>query len=534
MSLRNRFILPFALSILAVLAGCGSNGTKATPPPSGGFSNSNLSGTYVISTAGIDVNNAFLTTSGTITANGSGGITGGTLDVNDADTGLGAAFQLFSTAIRSGNYSITADGRGKVNIETTTLGTFTFAFVLSSDSHGLITEFDGSGSGSGTIDVQSATVTQAQLAQAYAFQLSGQDINQNSALVAGAFTLGADGTVTSGTGVYDLNDSETVLPEQSLSGSMTLGSGGGSGTGQLQTALGNLDFNFYVIDATHLKIIQTDPLPNTVLSGDLFQQAAMPSGTLVFSMAGVNGTGPFAAGGFMTASGAGVGSSGLEDVNNAGTVPGVQVPFTLSYSATTNGRATLGLGGFSGGPTSLAVYPTSGGLLMLDIDGAALASGVAFVQTTNALATPPQGYGLNFSGANFAQGSPFQIDDIAEFVTATGGTMTGILDENDQGTPQQPQTITNTSVFQQDSPVTGRGEAQFNSGTSFTYATIDFYTVDGTNTIFIDIDPTQVAVGSFQMQSGTATPGAARPRPLTMVRMPVIHGAKHFKPAVKK
>jgi hypothetical protein len=112
--------------------------------------------------------------------------------------------------------------------------------------------------------------------------------------------------------------------------------------------------------------------------------------------------------------------------------------------------------------------------------------------------------------------------------------MTGILDENDQGTPQQPQTITNTSVFQQDSPVTGRGEAQFNSGTSFTYATIDFYTVDGTNTIFIDIDPTQVAVGSFQMQSGTATPGAARPRPLTMVRMPVIHGAKHFKPAVKK
>jgi hypothetical protein len=382
--------------------------------------------------------------------------------------------------------------------------------------------------------VQSATITQAQLAQGYAFQLSGADGNGNPALAAGAFTLGSDGTISAGTGVYDLNDAGTVLGGQSLSGSMTLGSGGGSGTGQIQTALGTLTFNFYVIDATHLKIIETDQLPNAVLSGDVFQQAAMPSGTLVFTMAGiVSGGAPFAAGGFMTASGAGVGSNGLEDVNNAGTVPGVQVPFTLDYSATANGRATLSLGGFSGGPSLLAVYPSSGGLLMLDIDGAALASGVAFAQTSNALATPPQGYGLNFSGTNFGQGTQFEIDDIAEFQTATGGTMTGILDENDQGTPQQPQTITNTSVFQQDSPVTGRGEAQFNSGTSFTYATIDFYTVDGTNTIFIDIDPTQVAVGSFQMQSGTAT-GASRPAPLTMVRMPVMHGARLRKPAVKK
>jgi hypothetical protein len=531
MSLRNRFVLPFALSIVAVLAGCGSNSPHVIPPPSGGFSNSNLNGTYVISTAGIDVNNAFLTTVGTITANGSGGITGGTLDVNDADTN--PVFQLFSTAIKSGNYSISSDGRGKANIETT-LSTFTFDFVLSSDSHGLITEFDGSGSGSGTIDVQSGTVTQSQLAQGYAFQLSGADVNENPVAAAGAFTLGSDGTISSATGVYDLNDGGTVLPDQPLTtGSMTLGSGGGSGTGQLQTALGTLDFNFYVIDATHLKIIQTDALgsTNSFLSGDVFQQAAMPSGTLVFTMAGENGTGPFAAGGFMTASGAGVGSNGLEDVNNAGTVPGVQVPFTLSYSTTTNGRATLGLGGFSGGPSSLAVYPTTGGLLMLDIDGAALASGVAFAQTATALATPPQGYGLNFSGANL--NGPFQIDDIAEFQTASDGTMTGILDENDQGTPQQPQTITNTSVFQQDSPVTGRGEAQFNDGTSLTYATIDFYTVDGTNTIFIDVDPTQVAVGSFQMQSGTATP-AARPGPLTMVRMPVIHGAKLRRPAIKK
>jgi hypothetical protein len=76
MSLRNRFVLPFALSILAVLAGCGSSTSAPIPPPSGGFSNSNLKGTYVISTSGTDVNGFYLATAGTIAANGSGGITG--------------------------------------------------------------------------------------------------------------------------------------------------------------------------------------------------------------------------------------------------------------------------------------------------------------------------------------------------------------------------------------------------------------------------------------------------------------------------
>jgi hypothetical protein len=398
--------------------------------------------------------------------------------------------------------------------------TFTFAFVLSSNDHGLITEFDGSGTGSGTLDMQT-TVTQAQLAQGYAFQVSGADQNQNPLAGAGAFTLGSDGTIT--TGIHDINASGIIYPGQPLSGSLTLGSGGGSGKAQLSTAIApSLTFDFFVIDATHLKLIETDALPSVpVISGDAFQQAAMPTGTLVFTMAGQTSGGPFAAGGFMTSTGAGVSSNGLEDINNAGTVSSAQVPFALNYSATSNGRATLGLVGFSGGPSSLAVYPSSGGLLMVEIDNTALASGIAFLQSSTALATPPQGYGLNLSGTNGGggSGSAFQLDDTAEFVTASGGTMTGLLDENDQGTPLQPQSITNNSVFQQDSPVTGRGEAQFNSGSSSTLFDIVFYTVDATHTIFIETDSTQLAVGSFQQQSGATSSEAARP--LTMVRMPI-------------
>ena len=84
MSLRNRLVLSVIVCSLVVLAGCGgSSYNGSTPPPTGSFSNSDLNGTYVFSVTGSDVNFAFLTMVGTLTANGSGGITGGTVDIND-------------------------------------------------------------------------------------------------------------------------------------------------------------------------------------------------------------------------------------------------------------------------------------------------------------------------------------------------------------------------------------------------------------------------------------------------------------------
>src|SRR5438270_3915964 len=92
MSVRNRLFLPIIFSPLVMLAGCGGNGlsiAKPVAPPSGKFSNSNLSGTYVFSISGIDANGAPYSVVGSFTANGSGGngggaITGGTIDMNDA------------------------------------------------------------------------------------------------------------------------------------------------------------------------------------------------------------------------------------------------------------------------------------------------------------------------------------------------------------------------------------------------------------------------------------------------------------------
>jgi hypothetical protein len=150
---------------------------------------------------------------------------------------------------------------------------------------------------------------------------------------------------------------------------------------------------------------------------------------------------------------------------------------------------------------------------------------------------PPQGYALNLSAINTS--SEFELDDNAEFATTSAGNMTGLLDENDQGSPINVQAIVDTgstpSVFQQDSPVTGRGEAQFNSSGSTTLFDCIFYTVDGSNTLFMENDVGQVGIGSFQLQTGgsKSASSAARPLPIRPVILPgsALRHAKALKRA---
>src|SRR5579872_5811646 len=113
MSLRNRIFLLFSLSALAILAACGGGGSTPpvipTPPPTGGFSNSNLNGTYTFSISGANVNGLFAM-AGSFTACGcsAGTISAGTIDVVDPLNGPLAAVALGTNS----TYQISADGRG--------------------------------------------------------------------------------------------------------------------------------------------------------------------------------------------------------------------------------------------------------------------------------------------------------------------------------------------------------------------------------------------------------------------------------------
>src|SRR5579871_1681241 len=147
MSLRNRIILPLAISALITLAGCGSTSNtikNPVPPPTGSFSASSLNGSYVFSVSGIDLQGAPYVLLGTFTANGQGGITGGSVDISDFDL----TATVPNSAIGSNStYKVNVDGRGQASLVNSVLGTISLDFVLQDSTHGLVTEFDTNATG---------------------------------------------------------------------------------------------------------------------------------------------------------------------------------------------------------------------------------------------------------------------------------------------------------------------------------------------------------------------------------------------------
>src|SRR5215469_11765150 len=348
MPLRNRFILPAVLSSLAILVACGggSSNPPVNPPPSGGFSNSNLNGSYVFSVTGTanTATNDFVTIMGVFTADGKGNISSnGLLDQNST-----AQNGLILDTITSGTYNVGSDGRatgnatlptGLITLQTQKTGTFQFAYVLTSSTHGLVTQFENFGSASGTLDLQ-ANVTQSQInGQSYAFNLTGAsgigtDLcgfsttsgSSTPFATVGAFALDANGQVVSG--VEDFNNN--CLSSGSTNIAITAGDIDLStfpGTATLTTGTGTsaitYQFDVYPVDATHLKFIEIDAQP--MLVGDVFTQASMPTGNNVFTIAGFDLSpsvgGPFTAAGiFHFDSNGNILSDSFEDINDAGLV----------------------------------------------------------------------------------------------------------------------------------------------------------------------------------------------------------------------
>ncbi len=541
-----RLLMALAATIsILLIAGCGSSSPTAVPPPSGGFSDSNLKGTYVLSISGTDVNlsaetESFFAIVGTITADGNGNITGGTVDINDLD--LGSPGVWTGQTLSASTYSISADGRGTGTLVTVTPAkTFGLEFVLTSNGHGLITRFDNAGSGSGTLDLQ-RTASQSSLGP-LAFSLSGADYTEANEILplgtVGAFTLNSTGGIISG--IQDFNDNGSSATSglgglALTSGSVVLTSST-SGTAVLTTSsiFGSLAFDVWVIDSTHLKFIETDTATSGyALSGDAFtQQTSFTAGQLVYTLGGLDSSlAPVVAGGYATTDVNGNLSSGIEDYNDDGT-PGASPGVAGSCNATApfaGGRCELALTGFSNGALKsfiFAAYPSSGGILLLEVDSLGLLQGAAYAQTATSFAAS-EGYGLNLSGSNAAGVGNGEVDDIAQFNATTAVSpainMTGILDENDLSTPLNPVSLSGT--YTPDSPATGRGSIiATTKGTFVGGLTLEYYVVDGSTILFIEQDTEQATVGTFELQSASSSQAAAQSR-ISMVRPAVRpHGA---------
>jgi len=498
MSFCKRAVLALALVSIGALMGCGNGTAKVVAPPSGGFDKTNFSGTYVFSITGGDVNFGFLAIAGVVTADGNGNITSGTLDINDSNF----SGPVIANPITGGSYTVSVDGRGQAVLTTNTPfgSNIVVDFVLTSGSHGLITQFDNNGTGSGTLDLQS-NVSQAQLAGTYVFSLTGtsgfnqvQGVNVPAATV-GYLTIDGSGNATGGMD-YNNNGSSTNI--DIVEGSNVLV--GSPGTALIQANASSLSFDVYPISANHLKVIEADGgFP--ILTGDMYVQTStsFPAGNLAFTMAGLDYTAspalPQALGGIISTDGANI-TGGVEDYDDAGVagtvnsgIGGTSTFECCRYIVTLNGFVNGN--GAVPGTSSFAAYPSSGGVQMIEVDNGGITAGVAYAQSNTAIAAS-QGYGFNLSAAN-ANG--FEEDDIAEFTT-TSSSFSGAIDYNDVqggGSLSAKQSLTGT--YTPDSPATGRGVISANA---FNGA---YYTVDGSTTLFLEADQNQLGLGTIQLQS---------------------------------
>ncbi len=555
MFVRTRLLLPVVLSSLAILAACGGSNNSnppVNPPPSGGFSNSNLNGNYVFSVTGTAASNDFLTIAGVFTADGQGHITSGVLDQNSTAAQGG----LILDTITSGAYNIGADGRatgtsavptGLITLNTQKNGTFQFAYVLTSSAHGLITEFENFGSASGTLDLQ-ANVTQSQIAgQSYVFNLTGSsgigsDIcgistggSATPFSTVGAFTLDANGNVTSGVQDFNNNCLSSGSTNMAMTGDIDLSTF--PGTAKLTTGTGasavTYTFDVYPLDATHLKLIEIDPLPaTTVLVGDVFtQSSSLPNGNTVFTIAGFDTSlsGPFTSAGiFHFDSNGNILSDSFQDINDVGNVAQFGAAaggaaITAISTPLTGGRTeitfTSGFVNGNGGTACssnciFAAYPSTGGLQLLEIDDGGSTNGIAYPQSATSLASGAS-YGMNLSGATTSSSE----DDVAQF-TNNNGAFSGIIDINDQGSTNFRSAFSGS--YSADTTIAGRGSVVHTNNAPL----LTTYVIDNSTAVTVSADTGFVGLGALVTQNASAKSNVVASH-LSVLRIrPSAHAAR--------
>jgi hypothetical protein len=223
-----------------------------------------LKGNYVLQAQGVDSSLGPYQFAAVIVLDGNGGITSGEQTANffDQNPDIEASVSR-SDPIAGGSYFLGPDGRGTITLTTSDLdvgvnGIETFSFVSLSTSQALIAETDFTESATGTMDLQTNTVPPS---GGYAFVVSGTDIaSQSPTAFGGVFNIDSPSTISGKGSVSDQNLAGTVTTRQTLSGTLSEPDSFGAVTIGLTAgfAAAPIQFTGYIVDATHMKLIESD------------------------------------------------------------------------------------------------------------------------------------------------------------------------------------------------------------------------------------------------------------------------------------
>jgi hypothetical protein len=424
----------------------------------GGFTNASLKGTYAFSMSGegATINDFGLPISriGSFVADGNGNITAALEDLTDAGNSTGAI------GFSGGTYSIQANGKGTLTLNSSATSGLQLNIVMTSASSGFLIQTDLLATSSGTFSLQSpGSFTQTAINGGYVFSVNGIDANLAPVSVVGQISTSGGGSVTSG--VLDENDGSSPAPSGAVAvapgGSYQLDATAGHGTtfGRGTISFGGLAFAFYIVDGTHIFLMEEDGVFAT--NGDAFQQ----SGTIATTNAGFTGNfvhvigsgslatgGPIGRGARYTADGQGNLTSIGADDNNAGlfscigagdsrcTLQAAPSTYAIDTANAPTGRGTLKIAVTGQANPFQGVFylisPTKA--VIQDTSANAIGSGMLMAQSgTFSNSSLAGNYTFNLSGivlGTTSQTSFFEEDFIGQYAlsSAAASNVTGAAD----------------------------------------------------------------------------------------------------------
>jgi hypothetical protein len=353
-----------------------------------------------------------------------------------------------------------------------------------------------------------------------------QDINDNGK---STFSITAGTTVSTTTTTSSTTGADTTLHGSFAMDSASPNSGRGTLTlASTSTAVFangiTLQFAFYIVDNTHLKVVEIDNA--AALAGDIYGYSgpstavaaegqftagtALPAGNYAFTVAGSSSNGAYAAGGvFNTTAIAAATSgslSGVLDINNG--IASILLNASISGSSFTVdpnfGRIAMPLRvnnvteNFVG---YTAAYNTQAGpvefVILIEMDTNTIASGFAFPQAS---AGALQGaYALNLAGASGPKNGAVEQDVIGE-VTAAGTTsFNGDLYINNYALATLvPHSSLTSSTAVVSPTANGRGTATI--ATSVATYSLAYYIIDSNTALLLESDGARVTTGLLYRQ----------------------------------
>lgn len=497
------------------------------------YSDASLKGPFAFAYSGGTGAN-FVAVAGSFVADGQGGITSGVEDIENFSTGIST-----QVPIQNGSYLVGLDGRTQVSLNTGGQAGSTLQFALMSTQHALMIRFDRNAVASGTVDQQdlnALTNSDSVISGPYVFGVAGEDLNKNTMGAAGKFNASGTGTIPATNAIFDVNDGGTVTTPTSVpTSSVSLtglygfdaafpGTGRGTVTLTLTThtstnnsnAQQQLKFAFYVVDSTHLRLVEIDH--NALLAGDVFgapagnsfTAASLAAGNYALTSSGSSSMGAYAAGGVFASDGAGNVTGGALDTNNAGTVGATTTIGSCAYSVdATTGRVDLKLfngagacpGGANASTSEFSMYQTTqGSAVILEIDANAITSGLAYQQAASSAALTGS-FATSIAGQGTAQNIAGAIpqDAVGQLALAGTAVTSGTIDINNFNAVFRGDPVSTTSTIA--APDTnGRAAATLKATNPTVTFTLMYYVIDANRALMVDLDKTRVGTGVIARQ----------------------------------